>query len=408
MQRIAYLGLPAHGHINPSLALVRELREREVEVQYYANELFRERIEQAGADYRSYALATEGFIPPTNLVATAQLLAERSEQLLPRLLSDLQADRPTAIIHDSLAPWGAIAAQQLGVPAICATTTMALTLPVVMNAPRFAAQVLSSLLNAGSALEAYRAVSKRLQRSYGVNYGSPFDLFRNEQPLNLVFTAKEFQPQANRFGAAWQFVGPTLPKIAPQEPLPFERRSDLPLIYISLGTLFNTNLDFYRACIAAFGNQPCQVVISIGRQIQAADLGPLPANIVVQPFVNQLAVLAQCDLFITHGGLNSVHEGLWNGVPLLVIPQAAEQGLVASRVTALKAGIPLWNKNVTATDLRTGAYQLLEKELYRKNSHRLEEALRQAGGANRAADLVLGMTYSPPSLPSRRSIAATS
>jgi UDP:flavonoid glycosyltransferase YjiC (YdhE family) len=52
-------------------------------------------------------------------------------------------------------------------------------------------------------------------------------------------------------------------------------------------------------------------------------------------------VLRRADLFITHGGFNSVQEGLVAGVPLLLFPQMQEQVFNAERVSELGAGLRL-------------------------------------------------------------------
>ncbi|WP_307102242.1 nucleotide disphospho-sugar-binding domain-containing protein [Arthrobacter globiformis] len=82
------------------------------------------------------------------------------------------------------------------------------------------------------------------------------------------------------------------------------------------------------------------MVVSTG-QTDPALLGPLPANVLASRFVPQLEVLARAALFVTHGGMNSVNEAMYAGVPMLVIPQGAEQPLVAGRVAESGAGLSI-------------------------------------------------------------------
>lgn len=92
-----------------------------------------------------------------------------------------------------------------------------------------------------------------------------------------------------------------------------------------LGRCLIKAVDFYRLCFEAFAKTPYTVVLSVGRHIAIADLGALSPNFNVRNHVPQLAVLKQSRLFVTHGGMNSVNEGLFFGVPLMVFPQGADQ-----------------------------------------------------------------------------------
>lgn len=388
------LNLPAHGHINPTLPVVAELIRRGHEVTYYADEPFRARILAAGASYRPYQPALVWADPPRNLFATAALLARATEAVLPDLIEAARRERPAAIIHDSLAPWGKALAALTGSPAICSTSTFAIHAQGAIHAPRFLLQITQDALGAPGAIRAYANAQARLRRRFGLSPAPLSGAFRNEAALNIVYTSRELQPAAERLGPAWQFVGPALPAVDPATPLPARRQPGRPLIYISLGTLFNADVEFYRRCLTALGDLPVQVVISLGTRISPADLGPLPTNTVVWPSVPQLALLGHTDLFITHGGMNSVHEGLACGVPLLVVPQAADQSLVAAQVQALGAGVALDRARLTPGRLRRTALQLLSDRTYQSHSARLGRQLLASGGPARAADLIEGVSLS--------------
>lgn len=388
MAHIFLLNLPAHGHINPTLPLVRELTARGHRVSYFAGEEFRASIEAAGAAYRGYAPALPSMQPPANIFATTQMLAELEERLLPGLLSAAAAERPELIIHDSLAPWGKSLAALTGVPAICSTTTFALSGRAAFAAPGFLLHIAGELAAGLGGIVGHHAALGRLRRRYGLPPRSPLDTLRSSQPLTIVYTARALQPAAESLSLGWQFVGPSLPAAPPAEALPVEPEPGKPLIYISLGTLFNSDVDFYRRCFAALGDLDATVLLSAGRRTDIAALGAPPANFTIRPFVPQLAVLRRADLFITHGGMNSVQEGLAYGVPLIVVPQAADQGLVAAQVARLGAGLTLDGRRLTADRLRAAVERVLGDRSYRECAGALGADLRAAGGAPRAADLV--------------------
>ena len=162
-----------------------------------------------------------------------------------------------------------------------------------------------------------------------------------------------------------------------------------PLIYISLGTVFNELPAFYRACFSAFGDMPYQVVMAIGKNTDRSQLGATPANFIVSDFVPQLDLLERAALFITHGGMNSANEGLLYGVPLLVVPQRGDQYMVAGRVAELSAGLPLFTPEATPERLRGMAVHLMTDPRFKEGAQRLSQSLKAAGGYRRAADEIL-------------------
>lgn len=102
-----------------------------------------------------------------------------------------------------------------------------------------------------------------------------------------------------------------------------------------MGTVHNHNADFYRTVIKALANEPVGVIMSIGYNIDAQELGEIPGSFLVEKFVPQLEVLKRTDVFITHGGMNSLNEALYFGVPVVVVPQQIEQGFNMRRLKRL-------------------------------------------------------------------------
>src|SRR5437764_5992341 len=126
--------------------------------------------------------------------------------------------------------------------------------------------------------------------------------------------------------------------------------------------------------------------MSVGSKTDIASLGTIPGNFIVKAFVPQLQLLQRTTLFITHGGMNSVNEGLCAGVPLLVIPQAADQLFIAQHVQRLGAGKMLRNTQLNAQRLRNAAEEILAEPAFQQMSANLGASLRQAGGPTLAVD----------------------
>ena len=171
------------------------------------------------------------------------------------------------------------------------------------------------------------------------------------------------------------------------------------MIYLSLGTV-HTNTAFYRTCFKAFADYPAQFVLAVGKHTNIAELGVIPSNFIVRTFVPQLEILQHADVFITHGGINSVHEGLYYGVPLILIPHQFEQLLNARCVTARDAGLiiddQIHNKSVTAETLRQSLQEVLANPHYAENAKRIQKILQGTGGFQQAADVIQSYLAASP------------
>ena len=128
--------------------------------------------------------------------------------------------------------------------------------------------------------------------------------------------------------------------------------------------------------------------MAVGSRVTPGDLGAPPANVTVASSVPQLQVLQRASAFVTHGGMNSVSESLRMCVPMVTVPQMAEQEIVSRRVEQLGAGLYLAKTEVSPNLLRLGVRQLLEEERFRKAAARVGETLLAAGGIAEAAALV--------------------
>ncbi|HEY1011385.1 MAG TPA: macrolide family glycosyltransferase, partial [Herpetosiphonaceae bacterium] len=382
--------LPAHGHVNPTLPLMAELARRGERIICYANEPFRRSIEAAGAIYRAYAEAGS-FDPNASLGGPFGLMArsaELAEQMLPGLLADVEAERPDYLLIDSMCLWGNLVQQITGLPAIASYSSFAMH-PKMFGALRGdnPGPPLGDMLRGLPLLARYWRICRRIDRRHGTKTPGPAGFFGTSQQLNLIYTSRMFQPLAAEFDERFAFTGPSVAERHDAGDFPLDALG-APLIYISLGTIFNDALPFYRACFDAFGGSRHQIVLSVGQTIDLAALGEPPANFVVRRHVPQLEILRRADLFVSHGGMNSASESLLYGVPLLVVPQIGDQFFVAARVRELGAGLSLANADIAPERLRLLAETILAEPSFRRQAAKLGASLREAGGFERAADEV--------------------
>ena len=208
--------------------------------------------------------------------------------------------------------------------------------------------------------------------------------------LNIVFTSREFQPPNKRVDETFGFVGPSINPATRDGNFPFEQLTEQAMVYISLGTVHNLRADFYEMVFKAFADYPAQFVLSVGKFTDIDALGTIPENFIVRNYVPQLAILERADAFITHGGMNSVHEGLYYGVPEVVIPHQLEQLMNGLQVIRNGAGVMIGDKHpygtITIKQLKKALVTIMTDANYRHNAERIGTTLRESGGYQHAVD----------------------
>ena len=143
----------------------------------------------------------------------------------------------------------------------------------------------------------------------------------------------------------------------------------------------NNNLELFKNCIEAFKNlKEFQIILSIGKILNVKDLGELPENIFAFSYVPQLQVLKQTDIFITHGGINSINEAiLLKNLPLIVIPQEFDQFDNAKQIEKYGAGIALDNKNINPEILKKSVFKILEDiDKYKRGIETISKSFKEA------------------------------
>lgn len=388
MSKIVFFCIPAHGHTNPTLGVVRELVERGHEVWYYSYNMMKEKIETAGAKFISCdEYDTEMKLDPKDatrvgkdLAFSTKILVNTTLALDDKVCKDMEQLQPDCIVADSMAVWGKAVALKLGIPFVSSTTTFAFN----QYSAKIMKQSIGELFGMIFSMPKIQKDIKRLQdKGYPVK--NILDIIRNDDKTDtIVYTSPQFQPCADTFSDKYAFVGPSVRTVTEQ----IEKTKEK-LIYISMGTVNNDMLQLYKNCIAAFKETEYQVIMSVGNLVDIESFEELPENISVYTQVDQIAVLSQADVFLSHCGMNSVNESLYYEVPLVMYPQTSEQGGVANRVLQLGAGIQL--KKTTPSAILEAIEEVMDNFSYQENAVKIADGFRKCTGAKAAADKILSV-----------------
>jgi zeaxanthin glucosyltransferase len=206
----------------------------------------------------------------------------------------------------------------------------------------------------------------------------------------ITQTPKEFDFPIPELPPGFHYAGP-LHDNEGREPIPFswEKLNGKPLIYASMGTLVNGLKNVYRTILEAVSEFPdMQVVLSMGRNVDPKDLGPIPANTIVVPVAPQIELLKRATLCITHAGLNTTLEALAHGVPLVAIPIGYDQPGVASRIAYHGVGEFVELDDLSKQRLSKLITKVTSNPSYRDKARWFQNVLREKRGLDVAADII--------------------
>ena len=367
--KVAWFCIPAYGHTNPTLGLVKEIVSAGHEVYYFSFEKFRDKIEDAGAHYISCDGKENDFDmeDKQNADRVGKDIAFATELLVSSTLAldDMVADRigeikPDVIVADSVAYWGKLTAMKYGIPFVSSTTTFAFNKYSAKLMKQGAVDIAKMMFK----MPKVNAQIKRLQAE-GYPVKGILEIIQNDNETNtIVYTSDYYQPCADTFSDRYHFIGPSIRPIE----TPIEKTAEK-TVYISLGTV-NKNEEFYKNCEAAFADTPYQVIMAKGEE----------------HFIDQMAALSIADVFITHCGMNSASEGLYFETPLLLFPQTNEQNAVAERTMQLGAGIRL--DDISPQNILASTEELLNNSTYKECAVKISESFKRSGGVQEAREFI--------------------
>lgn len=391
MKKIMFYCIPAHGHTNPMLPVAAELVRRGNVVRFYSFDEFAEKIEATGSEF----ISCDSFLPKLTEQEEAGLKNVSTTEMTVQdiritirmndfLDKEFKAFQPDVVYTDSVCFWGKLNAWKHHVPMVVSTSTFAFN--------RLSSGYMkNSLKEIADMVFGIPRISRELKKlgPYGFHVKNIFSLIQSDNDTDsVVYTSKKFQPYSESFSGHYAFVGPSVFSNA----LP-EKKKERPLVYISMGTVINDRTDFYSKCINALKNLNADVIISCGNAINREELGELPDNIRVYPYVDQLDVLAKADIFITHCGMNSVSESLYMATPMVLYPQTSEQYAVARRTAEIGAGIML--KDDSSKGILAAVQEIMDNKTYKNAAAGCSADFHACPGIAGAAEFIENAPHSP-------------
>jgi len=208
-------------------------------------------------------------------------------------------------------------------------------------------------------------------------------IFTPNKFKKIILTSKFFHLRPEDTDETCYFIGPHIEQRVTDSSFDFKKDEGKKLLFISLGTIFGRDLEFYHRCIEAFrDSDEYQVIMSVGKFVDIKEtFTDIPKNFTIFNYVPQTQLLQQVDVFITHAGFNSTSEGMASGAALVLVPQAVDQFDVAKVVQNLNAGIALNKHEIDITPdiiikAVNDAYNNREK--FKEGTNKILESFRNA------------------------------
>ena len=372
--RILFSCQVGHGILHPMVPLARSLTRAGHEVSFATGEHFCPWIRQLGFPAFPAGIHRDAYldelkarfpqypeeIPGPDLLSfylTHECPLFAAPASVADLVSLLRAQQIDLLIHEMADFAGPIAATVVGIPYVNHAWTI-----------RFPAD---HWLAAGLAIGP-------LWEKWGVDPGPLGGMFRH---LYLDICPPALQPPTD----AGINIAPVRP-VPLHVPLDDERRAaedlpDLPggrpVVYVTLGTIFNKSPGLFSTILAALGGEPLHVLAVVGHDVDPETLGPQENNVRIVQYLPQEWVLAHSDVVISHGGAGSMFATLGAGVPMLLLPQGVDQFHNADRCVnaGVARSVPPWGSNEES--IRRELYELLGAAKYQARAREIQKEIRE-------------------------------
>lgn len=399
--KLGFICLNLPGHLNPMTALARHLQARNHEVVFLysssANGLpcVPGNIRDPFNENRPEVSKLQG---EDALAFSVGLLVQRTEAMLESMPDMLEATGVDALIIDPIQFYAELVPMKLGMPYIHAAVAMHCDYsgytPLSIYGDPHQATPVAIARNRQGVVKFAKMIENDGVKAYARNAGLKINW---EDPgctvskiASLSQTPREFDFDNSHWPPQFHHTGPFHDgKGREAVNFPWERLTGEPLIYASMGTILNGQVEVFRTLAAGVAkHKGVQLVLSIGDQLEPEQIGPVPSSAIIVKRAPQLELLKLASVCITHSGLNTVLESLAQGVPQVAIPVTFDQPGIAARIAYHKTGLVSSLEKLTVAHLATLLGEVLSDPTYGDNARRIQKAIVRTNGLSLAADLV--------------------
>ena len=425
-QRILFVTEPGMGHVHPLLPVMHNLQARGHAVALATSQLYQERIEREGLPF--YPLSPhyseerlEEFFPPIHYLRIHYLRVSYDflrifmasiPARIPELQQTARVFQPSVVVAGPLTFAAQLFCEQQAMPwAVLSPMTHFMspslhappagfprveTMPVTLRLP-YRLGLKGALRTATALMAPWRFALNRYRRQLGLpSHADPLSP-QVVAPYLLIHTcSREYDYNRPDLPPQVHYVGPSVW----DRPIDWQTPGWLakvtqgkPLVYVSLGTVFNTRLSVFQKIIRALGQLDVFGLVATGPGCPPDLFSAVPSNVRIESYIPQTALQAEPKtrpaLIISHGGVNTVLTALSDGIPLLCIPLGADQPDNAQRCVDVGAGLRLDRRLLTTARLKRAIHTLLSQDSFTRQAEQMQRTLRRHNGPEEATNLIL-------------------
>jgi UDP:flavonoid glycosyltransferase YjiC (YdhE family) len=363
--RVLVSCIPQSGHLLPLLPLARAFADQGDDVLVATGADGADAVTAAGLAFRpsgpTFPQWYDALRARTRGVPGDGLLPERVERyFLPRLFGEVG----TALVVDDLM---SVAAEHQPDLIVFDPVMFAAPLVAEKRGSRAVQHMVGPLYDE-STLELVADAVSPIWREFGLQVPEAAGMFAD---MTLAICPPSLDPRAAaQPGIEW--LRPTaLPN--PAAPAPPHAYDDpaRPLVYLTLGTFSNTNLDLFRLVSDALAGDPVNVIVTIGRDNDPGALGVTSPNVHVARFIPQADLLPHCAAVVHHAGAGTTFGLLAHGLPSVALPQGADNFTIADRLATAGASVTLSPGDVTREAVADALRTVLREPSYAESAQQI-------------------------------------
>lgn len=327
-KKIIFFSTPAYGHIISSIPVVEKLVKEGYEVDYFSTKEYEDIVKNVGAKYLEYEVdfdvkKLEKYT--SNFIELFKVLTETNHKAYKYYENKINYKEYDLIIYDSMCSFAKNIAYKKNKKSICIETTLAYNVFVFFFSNLFWNNIILFLKNMGKVIRLLKE-EKLFRKKNELKKFKTIDLFVNSGDKTIVFSPKELQPFYWTFNKELYFVGTTI-----KERLQTQKKKYKSYKYfISVGSVYKANPEIVKEILKIKDLEKNSIAIVTNEKIKDID---------TYDFVEQIAFLKNIEIFINHGGLNSVYEAIYLNKKQIIIPVQEEQRLTAIICKNKKIGI---------------------------------------------------------------------